>query len=77
LEYKAISIGRNSKQVNEFLEKNYKEGQSKDESLKLVAKALLDVVESGSKNIDLVLIERGLITFLKPEEVDAIVSKLS
>lgn len=77
MEYKAISIGRNSKQVNEFLEKNYKEGQSKDESLKLVAKALLDVVESGSKNIDLVLIERGLITFLKPEEVDAIVSKLS
>jgi 20S proteasome subunit alpha 4 len=43
-EWKAQSCGRNSKQVSEFLEKYYKDSLTNEEGLKLVVKALLDVV---------------------------------
>ena len=55
-EWKAQSCGRNSKQVCEFMEKHYKDDLSQEEGLKLVVKALLDVVESGNKNIELMVI---------------------
>ena len=55
-EWKAQSCGRNSKQVSEFLEKHYKVGSSNEDGLKLVVKALLDVVESGNKNIEVMVI---------------------
>jgi 20S proteasome subunit alpha 4 len=55
-EWKAQACGRNSKQVSEYLEKHYKEGLSNEEGTKLVVKALLDVVESGNKNIELMVI---------------------
>jgi len=43
-EWKASSVGRSSKQVTEFLEKNFKDEMKLDEALKLTCKALLDVV---------------------------------
>lgn len=49
---KANAIGRSSKTVREFLEKNYKEDMSKDESIKLTIKSLLEVVQTGAKNIE-------------------------
>jgi 20S proteasome subunit alpha 4 len=55
-EWKAQACGRNSKQVSEYLEKHYKEGISNENGTKLVVKALLDVVESGNKNIELMVI---------------------
>jgi 20S proteasome alpha/beta subunit len=50
-EWKAHTCGRNSKQVSEYLEKHYKANMTTEEGMKLVIKALLDVVESGNKNI--------------------------
>lgn len=41
--WKANSIGRSSKTVREFLEKNYKEDMSKAESIKLAIRSLLEV----------------------------------
>ena len=38
------------------MEKHYKEGLGNEEGLKLVVKALLDVVESGNKNIEVMVI---------------------
>ena len=57
-EWKAHSCGRNSKQVTEYLEKHYKANNSMQEGMKLVVKALLDVVESGNKNIELMVISQ-------------------
>lgn len=58
-EWKANAVGRNSKQVSEYLEKNYKEECSREEAMRLATKALMDVVESGNKNIELLVMTRA------------------
>ena len=49
----ANAIGRSSKTVREFLEKNYKDEASESDTIKLAVKSLLEVVQTGAKNIDL------------------------
>ncbi|KAI3628946.1 hypothetical protein CBS9595_000018 [Malassezia furfur] len=51
--WKANAIGRSSKTVREFLEKNYKDGMSQEETIKLTVKSLLEVVQTGAKNIEI------------------------
>ena len=51
--WKANSIGRSSKTVREFLEKNYKEDMDQKETIKLAVKSLLEVVQTGAKNIEI------------------------
>ena len=51
------------------MEKHYKEGQSNEEGLKLVVKALLDVVESGNKNIEVMVISQAETRVLNDEEI--------
>ncbi len=57
----ANATGRSSKTVREFLEKNYTDevAGSEKESIKLAIKALLEVVQSGSKNIELAVMRHG------------------
>jgi 20S proteasome subunit alpha 4 len=50
--WKANAIGRNSKNLREYLEKNHKDGLSNNETIKLAVETLLEVVES-SKNIEI------------------------
>ena len=61
---KANAIGRSSKTVREFLERNYKDGMTRDETIKLTIKSLLEVVQTGAKNIEIAILEKG-----KPLEV--------
>ena len=61
---KANAIGRSSKTVREFLERNYKDGMTRDETIKLTIKSLLEVVQTGAKNIEIAILEEG-----KPLEV--------
>ncbi|XP_039255626.1 proteasome subunit alpha type-7-like [Styela clava] len=58
-EWKANAIGRSAKTVREFLEEHYKEEVSNSEAatIKLTARALLEVVQSGSKSIELAVIK--------------------
>ncbi|EFA77609.1 proteasome subunit alpha type 7 [Heterostelium album PN500] len=56
--WKAAAIGRNSKTVSEFLEKNFTD-ESDTASIKLAVRALLEVVESGNKNIEIAIIKRN------------------
>lgn len=63
---KANAIGRSSKTVREFLERNYKDGMTRDETIKLTIKSLLEVVQTGAKNIEIAILEEG-----KPLEVIA------
>lgn len=69
---KANATGRNAKTVREFLEKNYNLEDMEDEEkvIKLAIKALLEVVQSGSKNLELAIMRRG--EPLKMLEVDEI-----
>ncbi|XVE93844.1 hypothetical protein REPUB_Repub01dG0229900 [Reevesia pubescens] len=74
--WKANATGRNSNSTREFLEKNYKE-TSGQETVKLVIRALLEVVESGGKNIEVAVMtkEHGL-RQLEEAEIDAIVAEI-
>jgi 20S proteasome subunit alpha 4 len=53
--WKANAIGRSSKTVREFLEKNYKENMSDAESIKLAVKSLLEVFFANYCNIPFAL----------------------
>lgn len=57
----ANAIGRSAKTVREYLEKNYTAQlvESNEATIKLAIKALLEVVQSGGKNIELAVMERG------------------
>ncbi|KAJ8771040.1 hypothetical protein K2173_023365 [Erythroxylum novogranatense] len=74
--WKANATGRNSNSIREFLEKNYKE-TSGQETIKLAIRALLEVVESGGKNIEVAVMtrEHGL-RQLEEAEIDAIVAEI-
>lgn len=55
--FQANAIGRSSKTVREFLEKNYKDDMTREESIKLTVKSLLEVVQTGAKNIEISVME--------------------
>ncbi|WFD26536.1 proteasome endopeptidase complex [Malassezia nana] len=72
--WKANAIGRSSKTVREFLEKNYKEDMSQEDAVKLAIKSLLEVVQTGAKNIEVtVMTGHGQRKMLALEEVEAVV----
>lgn len=58
--------------MREFLEKNYNAEDMEDEEkvIKLAIRALLEVVQSGSKNLELAIMRRG--QRMKMLEVDEI-----
>jgi 20S proteasome alpha/beta subunit len=43
--------------VREFLEKNHRDDMTRDESIKLTVKSLLEVVQTGAKNIEISVME--------------------
>ncbi|KAK9813257.1 hypothetical protein WJX72_011522 [[Myrmecia] bisecta] len=74
--WKANAIGRNSKTVREYLEKNYEETAGQG-TIKLAIKALMETVETGSKNIEIAVMERDTgLRFLTDEEVDSLVAEV-
>jgi len=77
--WKANATGRSGKTVKEFLEKHYTEqvADSKTDTIKLAIRALMEVVESGSKTIEIAVMERGAdLRFLTDSEVDAVVKQV-
>ncbi|ODV61350.1 proteasome core particle subunit alpha 4 [Ascoidea rubescens DSM 1968] len=57
--WKANSIGRSSKTVREFLEKNHKPDMDEQETISLAIKSLLEVVQTGAKNIEIAVMRPG------------------
>eukprot|EP01038_Epipyxis_sp_PR26KG_P012399 gene12399-16631_t len=67
--WKANAIGgKSEKAVQEFLEKNWALNLTEDEAVRLTIKALLEVVDSGSKNMEIALMRRGDPMILVSEE---------
>merc|ERR1712178_559444 len=72
-EWKANSTGRSAKTLREFLEKNYQDDCSADDAIKLAVHALMEVVESGSKNIEVAVMRMGeKLKVLPEEQVEAV-----
>lgn len=76
--WKANAIGgRNEKAVQEFLEKNWTVGLSDEDTVRLAVKALLEVVDSGSKNMEVAVLKLGQPVKMLPEdELQAIISDI-
>uniref|UniRef100_A0A674A8Y8 Proteasome subunit alpha type n=2 Tax=Salmo trutta TaxID=8032 RepID=A0A674A8Y8_SALTR len=77
--WKANAIGRSAKTVREFLEKNYKEEhmESDTNTIKLAIRALLEVVQSGGKNIELAIMKRDeSMKILVQEEIEEYVTAI-
>jgi len=65
--------------VREYLEKHYSPEavKTKDDTIILAIKALLEVVQSGSKSMELALMEKGKpLEFLDPDQIDAYVQQI-
>ena len=78
-EWKANAIGRQAKTVREFLEKSYTETtyESTHESIKLCIRALLEVVQSGSKNVEIaVMIRHRPLKTLTSDEVEKYIAEI-
>ncbi|XP_072936979.1 proteasome subunit alpha type-7-1 [Epargyreus clarus] len=60
-EWKANATGRSAKTVREFLEKNYtaEEVATEKGAVKLAIRALLEVVQSGQKNLEIAVMRRN------------------
>ena len=66
--------GRNAKSLREFLEKQYTADMTEDQCIRLAAQALLEVVDSGAKTMELCVVkEGGVKVLLADEEVEAVV----
>jgi len=74
--WKANAIGgRNEKAVREFLEKNWTAEQTEDEAVRLTIKALMEVVDSGSKNIEIAIMRRDSVVHMMPDAaIEAVIS---
>lgn len=51
--------GRNAKSLREFLEKNHVDDMGEKEAVKLSVQALLEVVDSGAKNMEICVVRTG------------------
>ena len=65
---KANAIGRSSKTVREFLERNHKDDMDRDDAIKLAVKSLLEVVQTGAKNIEIAVMAPGKTMEMLPVE---------
>ena len=76
--WKANCIGgRNEKAVRELLEKEWKADMDEDSSVKLSLKALLEVVDGGSKNMEvMVMIEGGKSSYINEERLQEFITTI-
>ncbi|KAJ2906868.1 putative proteasome component pre6 protein [Zalerion maritima] len=66
--WKANAIGRAAKTVREFLERNYKEDMDREDTIRLSIKSLLEVVQTGAKNIEIAIMAPGKTVEMLPME---------
>merc|ERR1711934_883008 len=67
-EWNANTTGRSSETIREFLEKNYKEEMDEQAAVSLAIQSLMEVVESGSKNIEIAILRSGQELEVLPED---------
>lgn len=75
---KANAIGRSAKTVREFLERNHEDAMSREDTIKLTIKSLLEVVQTGAKNIEIAVSAPGKkLEMLDTEEIEKYVESIN
>lgn len=75
--WKANAIGRSSKTVRELLEKNYEADMDEEQTLRLAIKSLLEVVQTGAKNIEIAVMRPGEpMDIVDAERLDTVVTSI-
>lgn len=54
--------------MREFLERNYKEDMDREQTIRLAIKSLLEVVQTGAKNIEIAIMAPGKTIEMLPVE---------
>ncbi|KAK2708839.1 hypothetical protein QYM36_014459 [Artemia franciscana] len=78
-EWKANATGRSGKSVREYLEKHYSDTavETEDKAVRLAIKALLEVVQSGGKNLEIAVMKKGQpLKMLEASEVEKYVADI-
>lgn len=74
---KANAIGRSSKTVREFLERNHKDDMDREATISLTIKSLLEVVQTGAKNIEIAIMAPGkLMEMLPADQIEQYVKNI-
>lgn len=74
---KANAIGRSSKTVREFLERNFTADMDREATIRLTIKSLLEVVQTGAKNIEIAVMAPGMaMETLPTEEIENYVKEV-
>jgi len=69
--------GRNAKSLREFLEKQYAADMSEQQCLRLAIQALLEVVDSGAKTMEICMLKRGGVkTMLDEADIEVVVKEI-
>lgn len=68
--------GRNAKSLREFLEKNYEDGMEEQKCVKLAVQALLEVVDSGAKNMEICVVRETGRAMMEEQDIDLIVKDI-
>jgi 20S proteasome subunit alpha 4 len=74
--WKACAVGNQTKAVLETLEAGHNAELTRDEAARLAVRALLEVVESGARNIELVVMTRGGAQVVGDEEIATMATAL-
>jgi len=74
--WKATAIGKNSKTVTDFLEKKYESGMDADKTLKMTIKALLEVTEAATGNIEVVMVKEDGPQWIGEDVLEPLVKEL-
>lgn len=69
--------GRNAKSLREFLEKSYEDNMTEKQCVKLAVQALLEVVDSGAKNMEICVVRKGNVKVtMEDADIDAVVKEI-
>lgn len=64
--------------MREFLERNHKPDMSREDTIRLTVKSLLEVVQTGAKNIEIAVMAPGeAIEMLSVEEIEKYVESIN
>ena len=58
------------------MEKNYEDDMDEDSSIRLAIQALLEVVDSGAKNMEIMVVKADGKAFLEEAAIDTVVKKI-